>query len=622
MVGATDWASCSAKTSGADLSGGCVTDAQRYVQYQVTLESSGASTPTFSDISIAFTPSDQSRPSINASSIAITGLTNGSWTNTEPTLTWTAGTDNTAVVGYCISLDEQVVDATPSAGLNPETSSGKLVGLDDGITNLSTCPYIVAGTTVNLSSISGLTLTSNKQYWFSIKAVDAAGNVANDSAGPWQDLVSFKYDGFKPTNPSYLSLPGDFISTKSATIIWPTSGGDAAADTGGSGLAGLQYRIGSSGTWYGDSHTGTQTITDLLTNDGNYATTQTYDYVNISEGSNLIYLRTWDTAGNISEETVSGALKVNTTSPSAPRNLAVSSSSSTTNSYSFTWDDPSSVTGQASKLTFCYTVNTVPSVTSCNYTTADANSLTADAYATQPGENTLYLVARDEAGNINYEAYASVPFTYSGSAPGSPLNIDLSDISIKSTSNWKLAASWDPPTDLGAGISTYKIYRSTTNTTCSASFSSFTYIGSTAGTSYADSGLTQQNYYYCVKACDSANSCGAASGTDTGFPDGKYTSAADLSSGPTVSSITTKKATITWSTSRTADSKVSYGTSSNSYNTEEPSNSSQVTSHTINLTNLSPGTTYYYKTKWTDEDGNTGTSEEKSFSTEAAPTSN
>ena len=214
MVGATDWASCSAKTSGADLSGGCVTDAQRYVQYQVTLESSGASTPTFSDISIAFTPSDQSRPSINASSIAITGLTNGSWTNTEPTLTWTAGTDNTAVVGYCISLDEQVVDATPSAGLNPETSSGKLVGLDDGITNLSTCPYIVAGTTVNLSSISGLTLTSNKQYWFSIKAVDAAGNVANDSAGPWQDLVSFKYDGFKPTNPS-ISLSRETLSLPS-----------------------------------------------------------------------------------------------------------------------------------------------------------------------------------------------------------------------------------------------------------------------------------------------------------------------------------------------------------------------------------------------------------------------
>jgi len=80
-----------------------------------------------------------------------------------------------------------------------------------------------------------------------------------------------------------------------------------------------------------------------------------------------------------------------------------------------------------------------------------------------------------------------------------------------------------------------------------------------------------------------------------------------------------QKATITWSTSRSSDSKVQYGTSSNSYYAEEPSNSSQVTSHTINLTNLTPGTTYHYKAKWTDEDGNTGTSGEKSFSTDPAP---
>jgi hypothetical protein len=52
----------------------------------------------------------------------------------------------------------------------------------------------------------------------------------------------------------------------------------------------------------------------------------------------------------------------------------------------------------------------------------------------------------------------------------------------------------------------------------------------------------------------------------------------------------------------------------------EPSNSTQSTSHSIQLTGLNPGTTYYYKAKWTDEDGNTGTSDEKNFSTTAAPT--
>jgi len=231
----------------------------------------------------------------------------------------------------------------------------------------------------------------------------------------------------------------------------------------------------------------------------------------------------------------------------------------------------------------------------------------------------MYVVAKDEAGNINYDTYAYVEFTYSGSAPGIPTNMDIADISIKATSNWKLAVSWEEPDNTGAGVSTYKVYRSTTSTSCSSSFSSFSYVGSTAGTSYTDTGLTQQDYYYCVKACDSANSCSAVSSTVTAYPDGKFTSPPDLISGPESSGITTKKATISWSTDRTCDSKVAYGTSSGSYYDEEPSKSTHVTDHSITLTNLSPGTTYYYKAKWTDEDGNTGTSEEKTFTTDPAP---
>jgi hypothetical protein len=445
--------------------------------------------------------------------------------------------------------------------------------------------------------------------------VDNAGNIANDPNVSFY----FRFDNTSPGNPTYLSLPGDWIATKSATLLWSSSGSDGPSDAN-SGIAGLQYRIGSSGTWYGDSHSGTQDDTDLLVNDGTYSTQQNPDFSNLAEGSNIIYLRTWDNAGNVSTSYISAALKINTTAPSAPRNLAVSPSDNTTNSYSFTWDDPSAFTGQASNLRFCYTVNTVPTSTTCTYTAAGANSLSADAYATQPGSNTLYLAAKDEAGNINYDSYTSVAFTYSGSAPGIPRNVDVADISIKSTSNWKLAVSWDAPSSVGAGVSSYKVYRSTTNTTCSANPSSFTQIGTTAGTSYSDTSLSQVAYYYCVKACDSAANCSAVSSTVTKTPTGKYFTAAGLTSGPSVGSITTKKATITWSTDRGSDSKISYGTSGGSYGSVEPSNSSQVTSHSLQLTGLNPGTTYYYKAKWTDEDGNTGSSDEKTFTTDAAPT--
>lgn len=613
MSGATDWASCSGVTSGNDISANsCVTDTDQYLQYQVSLAPSGISTPVFEDISIGFTASDLIDPTTNASDVAITGVSDGAWTNTEPTLTWSAGADDvggSGLAGYCVSLDEATIGA--SSSLDPESSSGKLTGIDDGISNNSTCPFIVAGTTFDLSGVFGLSLTSGKQYYFSLKAVDLAGNVWSGVSGEYQDLVSFKYDATAPSNPSYFSMPSDFISTKSATLIWPTSGGSEASDDD-SGVAGLQYRIGSGGTWYGDNHNGNQDESDLLVDDGSYTTDPVSDYDTIEEGSNLIYLRTWDNAGNASTVYLSGALKVNSTAPSTPLTLVVTPETSTSNSFAFSWEAPVTYTGQVGNITYCYTINTLPTSTSCNWTSAGETTLAADAYANQPGENTLYLVAKDEAGNVNYDTYASAAFTANTSAPGIPQNIDIADVSVKATESWKLAISWEAPASLGAGVASYEIYHSTDD---------LTYVeeSSMNGISYVDTSLTQTTHYYKVRACDSANNCGAFTQAVSLLPDGKFTDASSLTSGPTATSITTKKATISWGTDRTSDSKVAYGTGSGSYYSEEPSNSTQTTDHTINLTNLSPGTTYYYKAKWTDEDGNTGMSEEKTFTTESAP---
>lgn len=600
----------------------------------------GSDAPAITSIQIGLT-TDTTAPN-NTTSItmkknvsASSSLSANGWINdSSPYFSWPAATDlpspgGSGVKGYCLfitsgntnpnlqtSVSDYLPDNTASTLDSVHISSADTQCGNGAGFLVSTNSIDFATTKYRGTSISRSWLTSsNTAYYIYIKTVDNAGNIASDPNVSFY----FRFDNTVPNNPTYLSLPGDWIATKSASLLWDSSGSDKPTDTN-SDIAGLQYRIGATGTWYGDSHTGTEDNTDLLTNDGTYSTQQSPDFANLSEGSNMIYLRTWDNAGNVSTSYISSTLKINTTAPSAPRNLAVTPSDNTTNSYAFTWDDPTTYTGQASNLTFCYTVNTVPTSTTCTYTSSGANSLSADAFATQPDTNTLYLAAKDEAGNINYDSYTSVAFTYSGSAPGIPRNVDLSDISIKSTSNWKLAVSWDAPTDVGAGVSSYKVYRSTTNTSCSSSFSSFALVGTTAGTSYSDTGLSQSAYYYCVKACDSAANCSAVSSTVTKTPTGKYFTASSLTSGPTAGSITTKKATITWSTDRGSDSKVAYGTSSGSYGSDEVSNSSQITSHTINLTNLKAGTTYYYKAKWTDEDGNTGTSDEKTFATDAAPT--
>ncbi len=73
MSGATAFGSCTTITSGTDISGnGCVTDGDRYVQYEVTLttDSITTSSPVFQDISIAYTVPSASSTTSNTGSVA------------------------------------------------------------------------------------------------------------------------------------------------------------------------------------------------------------------------------------------------------------------------------------------------------------------------------------------------------------------------------------------------------------------------------------------------------------------------------------------------------------------------------------------------------------------------
>ncbi len=581
----------------------------KYVQIETDFSQSNGNTPQLDSMALTYV-SDASGPISNASNLQMyksnggSSLASNAWAKTSPYITWDAADDNvggSGIKGYCLYVGQ---DDTA----DPVSTKG-LLGTSPVNTN-GTCQFAVSDTNIDLSAsgVLGTALsTSTNPYYLVIKPIDYADNVYGGST------VSehFRFDNTAPNNPSFVTAPSQFVSSKDVSLTWPTSGGDAPSDAA-SGLAGLQYRIGSSGIWYGDSHNGAGDSTDLLADDGSYETQSSPDYASLNEGNNIVYFRTWDNAGNMSPAYVTTVIKLNTASPSGPQNVTATPDTNTTNSFAFSWLAPASFTGSVSNITYCYTVNALPSSSNCNYTSGGVTSLSAGAYATQPGDNTFYVVAKDEAGNINYATAASTTFTANTSAPGVPLNADIADISVKATHNWKLALSWETPADTGAGVASYKVLRSTDN-------SSFTQVASTSGTSYVDSGLTQQTYYYKVKACDSANNCGALTGTVSKLPTGKFTSAANILSTPKVSNLSTKKASIAWVTDRTSDSKVAFGTKSGTYSSDEIANSDQTTSHGINLVNLSPGTTYYYVAKWTDEDGNTGTSAQGTFTTLPAP---
>ncbi len=550
---------------------------------------------------------DLTAPS-NASGISLKKSSGGmnvpenDWTNTNGYFSWTAGVDDedgSGILGYCLYLGQD-------ASGDPKNDKGLLS--NSPVDTEGACPYAVADSFVDLTvgnKLATALTTSEDPYYLRIKSIDNSKNVHGDGVASF----SFRYDNTPPTNPAFINAPSQFLASKNVTMYWPSIGDGAPTDDT-SGIKGLQYKIGD-GPWYGKDHTGSQDITDLLDNNGSYTTVDPEDYDQLQEGNNIVSFRTYDQAGNISSNIITTVIKINTNAPSAPQNLSVTPSNSDQNSFAFSWSPPAAFLGTAQSLRYCYSVNTLPTQASCTLTTAGVTSLSSGPYATQPGENTFYIVSVDEANNVSYEDAASVKFTANTSAPGAPLNLDVADISVKASSNWRLALSWSQPTALGSGVAKYKVLRSTDGV-------SFNEVASVGSTSYIDNELDQRVYYYKVQACDSANSCGASSGLASRVPTGRFTEPAELVSSPSVN-VKTRSATVTWITDRESDSRVQFGTSSGSYFAAESAKSDQVKTHTIELNNLQPDTTYYYKARWADGDGNVGSSSEMSFRTLPAP---
>lgn len=444
------------------------------------------------------------------------------------------------------------------------------------------------GTLQSASSYTASGLVNGSTYYLRIKTRDDAGNISADTWAPF----TYKFDGEAPSAPTGVTAdPSGYTSTDSFDFTWEV------ATASGATITEYCYKTGAStGDYATDQCTAATTVSDIPSH---------------KVGANTFYVRAKDAAGNYSSYATAPYYYVDSgNAPAPPTNLQVTPTSNTQNSFAFSWDAPATGTyyGSVSNLSYYYSINALPTAQST--TATSLKSLVAGAFATLPGDNVFYIVTKDEAGNINYSNYASVTFTANTTAPGIPLNIDIADVSVKSTSSWKLAISWEEPTS--GTVANYAIYRSTDGET-------YTLRATSGGISYVDVGLTQQTYYYKVKACDSTNNCGEFSEAVSLYPDGKYTTAAELVSDPVASDITTKKATISWTTARTADSRIAYGTSSGDYFDTEVSNSEQVTSHVLELPNLSPGTTYYFVTRWTDEDGNLGESEEQEFTTAPPP---
>lgn len=101
-----------------------------------------------------------------------------------------------------------------------------------------------------------------------------------------------------------------------------------------------------------------------------------------------------------------------------------------------------------------------------------------------------------------------------------------------------------------------------------------------------------------------------SNGTDTTAP---------IISGVTSSSVTMNSATITWTTDEDSDSQVEFGLTT-SYGTSSNLVAALTKSHSVNLTSLQSGKTYYYRVRSKDAAGNLATSPGFSFNTATSDT--
>ncbi len=416
-------------------------------------------------------------------------------------------------------------------------------------------------------SISAPTLSTDGTYCLRLKTKDVAGNISSAV-----EAFVYKFDASSPSQPTYIAAnPAGYTSTNSFSFSWP-----AASDTGGSLFAGYQYKRGGSS---GDGWSSTITQTSV-------SGIQSYQ-----TGENIFLVRAIDNAQNVSSETQTNYY-YSSNAPTKPTSFSASPEISATNNFSFSWTAP---VHDIEIDEYGYSINAAPTMQNITWTGSNSTSIAAGPFATKQGVNTIYLVAKDAAGNYAFDQanYATANFDCQTSAPPTPVAVSAVDSSDRSISRWMITTQWATGTGQdSATFHHYSVERSTDNAT-------FTELATTTSTAYIDADLSNTSaYYYRIKSVDNAGSSSVASTTVSKTPTGNYPTPPTIVSEPT-SVVKATSATVTWVTNRASTGAVKFGTSESDMDRSQL-DAEERTEHQITLPGLEPNTTYYFKVQSLD----------------------
>lgn len=191
-----------------------------------------------------------------------------------------------------------------------------------------------------------------------------------------------------------------------------------------------------------------------------------------------------------------------------------------------------------------------------------------------------------------------------GGAPADTTAPTISDIVVSAVSTSSATVSWTT-SEAATRLLDYGL-------TTSFELGTVTGTGYYTSHSVTLSGLSEgTTYYFRIRAADSSGNTATSSTQMFTTTDETDPIISDIE----VVDITTTSARVTWTTNESADSTVSYGLTTSYSETEI--DSSLVTSHSVLLTDLAPGTTYHFQVLSTDASSNQAFSDDETFTTDS-----
>ncbi len=648
MVGAPDWSTCSNVTQSSDISSNsCVTDGDRYIQYQATLTtSSSLETPRLQAVYIVY------------DHYSFNGELTGSAFNTEdPTnvvsaIIW----DEDATLPAGTNIQFQIRTAPDNGGspgawgpfLGPTSSSDYY---DDSAPGCSK-----NGTTVTCTGINSAQLDATDDQWFQYKmfmtsvggntpqldevrvqyVINTAPdvtitNVPEQSVNGVVEMVYNTSDAEESTLTNYFFIDvgaaissdiPDSVSTSDITLSgtgvdqFPTGGGTIMIDK-----EMITYSSRTGNTLTGISRGANQTRPT-----SHSASTATWlmplngidgsdDLGTLSTGSG--YSVTWNVKDDLTDFYKSDA-KVRIVSvdgnaanqvgyddktlvldTKAPENLLLG------------------VDSRLDRLTIAADDNSAMQMKISNNadlsfdgTNSDSGQWIAFAAtkdwvmeADSNGIETVYIQFRDIYGNESAQI--------SSSTPQVPEDLVTTDISYVYGNDYKVFVSWQKITEPAPGFAAYDLYMSTEGPDPSTdTYTLEATITDIAENFYVDTGLdVNTEYFYRVVARDldgnvsnynqnigvqQGSSIEWDSGVTPGSGSGGSSPSAPVISNVSVDGVDLNSAVISWDTDKLANALVAYSTTPGVY-TQQVGVTTMEYSHTVTLTDLEPANTYYFK---------------------------